>query len=600
MGTKNKQLIEKLSRRNFLRNSIVASAGIAALPSLLTGCGDDDDSDPFVPAGVEGSDFGFLQGVASFDPTQNQVVLWSRYTPDANETTDPSIILDVATDADFAEGSVVASETVQIDVNSDYTIIVDLANLSSNTVYYYRFRNDVTGVTSVIGQTKTLPGSGEATEVKLAVVSCANFQAGLFNVYGAVAASEADIVVHLGDYIYEYGSGPTTYGTDANGTDTVALGREHDPSGEIVTVDAYRARYRQYRGDEQLQEAHRLKPFICVWDDHEIANDAFQDGAENHDDSEGSFEVRKANAFQVWHEYLPARVTDNSIIYRNFEIGDIVNLIMLDTRIIGREEQLNYLNYLQSDGSLDANAFLVDWLSPTRTILGITQKSWVTDQLTSNTASWQVLGSQVLMAKYQIPTELLTITAQIAAGDTSEATLVAYNTLVTDLVTIKARIELSDPTVTDEEKARVETVLPYNLDAWDGYPVERDEILAAAAQAGKKLISIAGDTHNAWYAEHSLTDLGTGQKSKVGAEFATASVSSPGFEGIFGTDPNVLGGFEQANVALIDDLKYADASQRGYLLTTFTAGEATADWRYVSQLSTVDDSATSGNMATES
>ncbi|MEM9298085.1 MAG: alkaline phosphatase, partial [Bacteroidota bacterium] len=99
---------------------------------------------------------------------------------------------------------------------------------------------------------------------------------------------------------------------------------------------------------------------------------------------------------------------------------------------------------------------------------------------------------------------------------------------------------------------------------------------------------------------HSLTDLGTGQKSKVGAEFATASVSSPGFEGIFGTDPTVLGGFEQANVTLIDDLKYADASQRGYLLTTFTASEATADWRYVSQLSTVDDSATSGNMVTES
>ncbi|MEL7003971.1 MAG: alkaline phosphatase D family protein, partial [Bacteroidota bacterium] len=395
------KLLKKLSRRNFIRNSVVASTGLVVLPSLLSSCSDDDND--FMPEG----NFGFFQGVASFDPTQNSVILWTRYTPATNETAQPNILLDVATDNSFSQ--VVASESVLIDSNSDNTINVDVTNLNSNTKYYYRFRNEVSGAISVTGETITMPAVGETTEVKMAVVSCANFQAGLFNVYGAVAESDADIVVHLGDYIYEYEIGG--FGTNDL---TSSLGREHSPSGEIITTEDYRERYRQYRSDEQLQRAHQLKPFICVWDDHEITNDAFKDGAENHQPDEGDFETRKMSAIQVWHEYLPARVDDNSKIFRNFEIAGFVNLMMLDTRIIGREEQLNLANYFTATG-LDINTFVADWQNPGRTLLGAEQLNWLNGQLSSNNAKWQVLGSQVLMGKYMIPSELLILTAQIAS-----------------------------------------------------------------------------------------------------------------------------------------------------------------------------------------
>jgi alkaline phosphatase D len=431
-----------------------------------------------------------------------------------------------------------------------------------------------------------MPKSGEAAQVKMAVVSCANFQAGLFNVYGAVAESDADVVVHLGDYIYEYGAGG--YGSSAL---TTSLNRQHVPSGEILTLDDYRARYRQYRSDEQLQKAHQLKPFICVWDDHEIANDAYKNGAENHQANEGDFATRKAYALQVWHEYLGARVSDNSKIYRNFEIAGIVNLVMLDTRIIGRDKQLDYNNYLTESG-LNAAAFGAAWQDPNRTILGGEQFSWLAGKLSGSTAAWQVLGSQVLMSKIFIPAEQLLLTAQIASGNTTPELFAQYNALTIELVTIKSRMLQGDPTVTAQEKARVQTVLPYNLDSWDGYPADREKVFAAAA--GKKLISLAGDTHNAWYAQ-----LADSSGKKVGAEFATSSVSSPGFEAIFGNDPKVIGGFEQANTVLVDNLKYVDASKRGYVMATFTSTQATADFRYVKTLGSKDTSTTSGKVVTE-
>lgn len=572
-------ILRKLSRRSFIRNSVFAAAGAAVLPSVLTGC-NDDDGEIFIPEG----DYGFFQGVASFDPAEDKVMVWTRYTPATNETGKPSIILDVAKDSNFSQ--VLVSETVEIDTESDYTVHVDVANLQSNAKYYYRFRNERSSATSVTGETRTMPKTGEATQIKMAVVSCANFQAGLFNVYGAVAESDADVVVHLGDYIYEYGAGG--YGSSAL---TTSLNRQHVPSGEILTLDDYRARYRQYRSDEQLQKAHQLKPFICVWDDHEIANDAYKNGAENHQANEGDFATRKAYALQVWHEYLSARVSDNSKIYRNFEIAGIVNLVMLDTRIIGRDKQLDYNNYLTESG-LNAAAFGAAWQDPNRTILGGEQFSWLAGKLSGSTAAWQVLGSQVLMSKIFIPAEQLLLTAQIASGNATPELFAAYNALTVELVTIKSRMLQGDPSVTAQEKARVQTVLPYNLDSWDGYPVDREKVFAAAA--GKKLISLAGDTHNAWY-----TQLADASGKNVGAEFATSSVSSPGFEAIFGNDPKVIGGFEQANTVLVDNLKYVDASKRGYVMATFTSTQATADFRYVKTLGLKDTSTTSGKVVTE-
>jgi alkaline phosphatase D len=573
-----KNILEKLSRRKFLRNSVIAATGVVLLPSSLIGCKKSGDKEDQVYTGQ-----GFNEGVASFDPSQDRVILWTRYTPSTQEAAKPLIYLDVAKDKDFKDA--IVSQSVEVDTNSDYTVHVDVSKLTSNTKYYYRFRNETTKAVSVIGETKTLPAPGEISALKLAIVSCSNFQAGLFNVYGAVAESDADYVVHLGDYIYEYQAGG--YGTDA------ALNRAHKPAGEIIKVDDYRARYRQYRSDEQLQKAHQLKPFICVWDDHEVANDAYKDGAENHQPNEGDYNTRKMSAIQVWHEYLPARVQDNAKIYRNFEIGGLVNLMMLDTRIIGRDKQLSYTNYYTSAG-LDSAKFLTDWQNPQRSILGQEQKSWLVSKINGSTSKWQVLGNQVLMAKMFIPVELLILTAQLASSSTpSTALLAQYNKLATELVILKTRLLKGDPTLTAAEKARVQTVLPYNLDAWDGYPAEREMIYAAIN--GKKIISVAGDTHNAWHSV--LTD----SKGKtVGTELATSSITSPGFEAIFGNDPQVLGGFEAANALLIDDLQYIDASKRGYIMATFTAVEAKSEWRYVATINSKSTATTTGKTVVES
>jgi alkaline phosphatase D len=566
-------ILKQLSRRKFLRNSVIAATGAALLPTFLTGC---DKDNPPPPPGQN-----FKEGVGSFDPSQTNVILWTRYTPTSQALLLPVVILDVAKDRDF--NKVVVSKLVQVDTKSDSTVFVDVGGLTSNTKYYYRFRNEITRSVSVTGETKTLPAAGEASAVKMAVISCADYEAGLFNVYGAIADSEADFVVHLGDYIYEYE--PGKYGTNPS------LNRKHQPPHETITLDDYRQRYRQYRSDEQLQNVHRLKPFICVWDDHEVANDAYKDGAENHQPNEGDWNTRKMNAIQAWHEYLPCRVSDNSKIYRNFEIAGFVNLVMLDTRLIGRDKQLNYIDYLTTSG-LNVSQFVAAWQNPQRTMLGQEQKSWLISKINGSSSKWQVLGNQVLMAKIYIPVELLLPTAQIAAGSNDPAVIANYAKLLAELVVIKKRLLAGDPTLTDAERARVQTVLPYNLDAWDGYPAEREMLFAAFA--GKKLISVAGDSHNAWYSV-----LSTGKGIKAGAEFATPAITAPGFEAIF-SNPVVLAAFEEAVTILVDDVRYLNASKKGYVMATFTASEAKADYRFVPTITVKIPATTTLKTVTES
>ncbi|MBC8085529.1 MAG: alkaline phosphatase D family protein, partial [Hymenobacter sp.] len=453
------KITRTINRREFIKNTAIVSGGMALLPGMLAGCSDDDDSIVYT------GEFGFREGVASFDPTATSVILWTRYTSAANESGDATIRWEVSESSSFSP--VAKSGNVTATAASDYTVNVDATGLASNKKYFYRFRSDRTNVESVVGETRTLPTMGQATSVKLAVVSCANYQAGLFNVYGAVAESAADVVVHLGDYIYEYAAGG--YGATPA---VAALNRGHLPDKEILTLDDYRTRYKQYRSDKQLQKAHQLKPFICVWDDHEIANNTYKDGAENHQASEGSFEQRKQFAIQVWHEFLPARVTDKAKIYRSFDFGGLVNLMMLDTRLVGRDKQLSLNDYFVSPA-----AFTTALQSSSRSLLGAEQKTWLTGNLGSSGAKWQVLGSQVLMGKMNIPTELLLLVAGLANPANTPAQLATllsqYATKATELAAIKVRI-LTNQAVTPAERARVENVLPYNLDAWDGYPAERE------------------------------------------------------------------------------------------------------------------------------
>lgn len=433
---------------------------------------------------------------------------------------------------------------------------------------------------SDIGETITLPAANDTVnQVKIAVCSCANFAAGLFNVYEAMANSDADVIVHLGDYIYEYGAGQ--YGTNAS---TAALNRTHQPANEIISLQDYRTRYKQYRGDAKLKLAHQKKPFIAVWDDHEITNDAYKDGAENHQANEGSFSARKIAALKAYSEYIPLKTGTDQRIYRSFEFGNLVALHMLDTRIIARDKQLDYANYFTASG-FDAVSFQTALMNPSRKLLGTEQMNWLTSKVAASSQKWQVLGQQVLMTKMLIPADLLmsmsAILAEIdATGSARPQTLATFQSTLSELVTIKARMLQKDPSLTATEKARVTTKLPYNLDAWDGYPIERETLFAALR--GKKVISLAGDTHNGW--QGNLVEGLSGTNASVGVEFATASVTSPGLETYLGIGAGAatqIAQFQEAFKLLVDDLSYADVSKRGFLKVTFTPAQTRADWMYV-------------------
>lgn len=557
----------EIKRREFLKNSLLLTGALFLAP-IVESCRNDVDELSFTPAPSDLSKKNFDYGVASFDPTESSIILWSRYALGGE------ITWEISTDANFS--TLERQGVLSPSSSNDYTVAVEVKNLKSNTKFYYRFYSRNTKDSSVVGETITLPSKTDnKTDVKLAVASCSNFPAGLFNVYDAMAKSDADVILHLGDYIYEYA--PGQYGTNAY---TSALGRAHKPAKEIISLDEYRERYRQYRGDAKLQLAHQKKPFICVWDDHEIANDAYKSGAENHQANEGSFEARKSAALQAYSEYIPLKTGKDSKIYRSFDFGNIFSLHMLDTRVIARDKQLNYADYYDTSGNFNVAAFQTAFFDPNRKMMGDEQISWLQSQINSSSAKWQVMGQQVLMTKMLIPAELLglisKIQAEVAAlGSAQPATVQAFQISLSQLVAIKTRLLQNDPTLTPQEITRVKTVLPYNLDAWDGYPREREYLYAVFL--GKNVISLAGDTHNGWYG--TMKDA---FGNKVGVELAASSVSSPGLEEYLGisnsTQAAQLAG---AFSLLIDDLEYGNLDKRGYLYVKLSIANVNAEWRYV-------------------
>lgn len=542
----------RLTRRDFLKASALGM-GAVAISTGLAGCVLDSDDKRRVD---------FTHGVASGDPLQDSVILWTRAVPERGSKV--KVGWEIATDAEFS--SVVRSGTAETTEAHDFTIKVDAQGLMPGQRYYYRFRSS--GATSPVGAATTLP-DGSVEQVRLAVVSCSNYPAGYFHVYREVAnQADLDAVIHLGDYIYEYSSDQDSYASE----DAQALGRTFPENNnrELLTLADYRRRYAIYRQDPDLQLAHQRLPFIVVWDDHEVANDTWRNGAENHDDSEGDFDQRKLSALQAFFEWMPIRPViegNDEAIYRSFRFGDLVDLHMLDTRIIGRDQQLDYLNYLSESG-LNAQQFMADVADPNRTLLGAEQRLWLQNKLATSSGRWQVLGQQVLMGRMDLPAELL---LGIATGNVSE-----LPQALAELATIKFRALQRDPTLTEQELSRISTAAPYNLDAWDGYQAEREVVLGMARQLDKNLVVLAGDTHNAW--ANNLKDMNGNQ---VGVEFATASVSSPGLEDYLGLPDAMIADAEQGISLLVDGLDYLNINQRGYMVVTFTQDEALSNWYFV-------------------
>ena len=369
-------------RRSFIRGMALGAVALSGLG--LAGCGGSDDAD--------GASFD--HGVASGDPLTDRVILWTRVN---TSEADVAVTWEVASDAGFV--AVVASGTESANASRDHTVKVDATDLQPAKAYWYRFK--VGATTSPIGRTKTLP-IGSVAQVRLAVFSCANYPTGYFNVYAEAAKrDDLDATVHLGDYLYEYARGGYA-SANAQALDRLVL-----PATEILTLADYRARHAQYKTDIDLQALHARAPMIAVWDDHEIANDTYRTGADNHQPAtEGEFALRKAAAIQAYHEWMPTRVSVGERIYRSFDFGNLVSLHMLDTRLIGRDKQLDYANYFTATG-FDAAGFTAAVADPARQLMGAEQTTWLQQQLRASTATWQVLGQQVLMGRMNIPAPIL-------------------------------------------------------------------------------------------------------------------------------------------------------------------------------------------------
>ncbi|BAP36512.1 MULTISPECIES: alkaline phosphatase D family protein [Acinetobacter] len=550
----------KITRRELIQKSLFGF-GALSLSAGFTGCNDSSDRESTT------LQVNFEHGVASGDPLQDRVILWTRLTPN-DSSARLQVTWEIALDDQFKQ--IIKTDKVTTAKAQDFTVKVDATNLKPDQRYFYRF--SFGNKFSPVGQTKTLPIN--PTKVSFAVCSCANYPAGYFYVYREMAKQDVDVVIHLGDYIYEYGQGG--YATE----DAVKLGRTlaADNNQEIIKLDDYRKRYALYRKDKDLQTLHHRHPFIVIWDDHELANDTWRDGAENHQANEGSFLDRKLAALQAYFEWMPIRpisANDHLNIYRQFDFGTLVQLTMLDTRILARDKQLEYTDYITASG-MDFQRFQTDLTNQNRTLMGYTQREWLQQKLAQSKATWNVLGQQVLMGKILIPAELLVPLSAVLSGNATQEVLNQINTMIMELVQLKMRVLQGDPTLTAIEKARLTTVAPYNLDAWDGYYVEREILYNTLKALNKKVVVLAGDTHNAWSSE-----LYSQAGDFVGVELATSSVSSPGIEKYLNIPVEQLQQFEMAFTTLIDELDYTNLNQRGYLNVSFTATQVQADWIYV-------------------
>ena len=495
----------------------------------------------------------FQHGVASGDPLSDRVIIWTRLT-DPGHNHRLQVRWELSATPDFARisrrGEAVAEAA------RDFTVKVDVTRLRPGQTYYYRFAYG--SIRSPIGLTRTAPAVDGAmpASLRLAVVSCSNYPAGFFNVYQAIAArGDVDLVLHLGDYIYEYGEGgyATQFGAQ--------VGRVPDPPHEILSLDDYRKRYGQYRSDPDLQAAHAACPWLVTWDDHETSNDAWTAGAQNHDPAtEGPWSDRKAAALKAYYEWMPIRDPAPGgafeAINRRFDWGKLARIAMLETRLLGRAEPFDLekdLTVTQGpDGRPvpDLAAFMTRLNDPGRQLLGPAQQAWLAEGMTAASqqgTKWNVLGNQVIMAKVKSPDFKAALPAESLAQ------------IVAAIPQAAPFFELSG------------LGIPLNLDAWDGYPAAREALFAVAKPLAARTIVVTGDTHAAW-----ANQLRDAAGDLVGVEFGCSSVTSPSIGDMLaqiGLEGDVLGGLiDQANA----DVLWNAQARRGFTLLELTPERANA------------------------
>ena len=522
-----------MKRRSALKASSLAAIGLTAT----------------INGGCSKNTFYFNHGVASGDPLSDQVILWTRVTPEQPGPIE--VILEVSSSSDF--NNIAFTKSLKTSSLTDYTVKYDFSIqdiFQSGEIFYYRFKAGT--AISESGKTKTL--ALNINKVKIGVFSCSNFPAGFFNAYQAAAEkNDLDLWLHLGDYLYEYPMGG--YAT----SNAKKLGRVPSPLHEIITLADYRERHAQYKLDHGSKALHSNAPIIAVWDDHEFSNDTWKKGAKNHaiDGSEGDFYARRSAAIKAYHEWMPIREQQNKRkIFREFKIGKLIQLLMLDTRQYERDKQIQPKDYL-SDSGFNEASFYSDLNSLDRKLLGKEQLAWIEEKMTAEDFKWTVMGQQVLMTKLKFP----------------------------DLSKMLKKEDV--PTFLKPYLKFLGLGIPSNLDAWDGYPAERNKFYRLMQKLNKNFISLAGDTHNSWVA-----NLTNDEGTKVGIELGAPSVTSPGITDVLKIDKK---GFVEEIVDINPELDWMDPSQRGYLSLDFSEDELIATFNFIKELEKIDPSISSAH-----
>jgi alkaline phosphatase D len=523
--------MSELSRRLFVSGSLAAAA-LAAAPAYARG------------SRARGA---FTHGVASGDPMATSVVLWTRFLP---QNARPATLgWEVAEDEAFK--SIAAKGSVRVAPITDFCGKVIAAGLKPGRPYFYRFL--AASGPSVIGQTRTAPEAG-VDALKLALFSCSNMPFGYFRAYAHAAADPSiELCVHVGDYIYEYQPGKYP------SKDEAVPGRIIKPDNEIVSWNDYHQRYQSYRADPDLQELHRTKPWIMVWDDHELANNAWMNGAEEHDPpEEGTWTQRLANAARAYADWTPTRMEVRAPwrIYRSYDWGTLATIHALDTRYIGRDEQLDYAKALgpamaTKDMAAIAKAAMqfgkTELADPKRSLLGAAQEAWLDADFARSKArgaTWQILAQQLVTGPQRLPADI--------------ASLVGPNSppFVRQFAGLGGQLGAAG--------------FEWNLDSWGGYPAARARLVESALKNADNALILSGDSHNAW-----VYDIPGGPEGRAGMiEAAGTSVTSPGFETFFN---NAKQGEREAKMrAANPELVWADVTNKGYCAVTLTRAAAEA------------------------
>jgi len=475
------------SRREFLH-----AAGVSLLTPFAVLAGRPRQtapttSEPADPASV------FGLSVASGDPSPVGVILWTRINPERWSAAE-TLLLEVARDPDFTQmlltGEVLPTEFT---IDRDFTVHLDLdGHLEPGQTYYYRFC--YRGVFSRFGRCRTLPDPASSPRsLRLGVVTCQDYTNGYYPALAHLAAEDLDFVLHLGDLLYE------TVGNTSFQSLPYPDRRIELPSGQPAAMDLvdFRHLYRTYRSDPFFQAALEAHTWICLWDDHETANDCYWDydrdtlGAPDHPlttgDANGGnpqqLRQLKLDAQRAWSEYVPARVSFNPLathpfdalqIYRQFQFGTLAELFITDERTYRSAPPcgVDQRTITQGcDGQTD----------PLQTMLGDSQRDWFLEGMTTSAAAWKVWANEVCLAQFKVGRR-------------------------------------------DGKKLFI------NLDAWDGFETERQQILQTLGDAGvRNLVALTGDFHSYMAAylkvDYSKRSNRPGE-NVVGVEFMTPAVTS--------------------------------------------------------------------------